>query len=54
VILDSCHDFKFPNQPLYPRGVAVFSEEEQKDVKPKNRPKGPRRTKNQRGKWWDR
>jgi hypothetical protein len=54
VILDSCHDFKFPNQPLYPRGVAVFSEEEQKDVKPKNRPKGPRRTKNQRGKWWNR
>lgn len=36
------------NNPLY-----VVDVPEQKDVVPKNRPKGPHRSKNQRGAWWN-
>lgn len=54
LLIDSFSDFTFPNKPLYPQGVALFAEKEvQEDTPPKNRPKGPRRTKNQRGAWWN-
>lgn len=46
ISLDSFADFGFKASPIY-------LAEEQKDVAPKNRPKGPRRTKNQRGAWWN-